>query len=365
MSDDEFFEGFARSRNDFLYVDDRDESKVVIDVGITAAFHVMGAYTSAGRQRIADAVQIYCRYHGEKLKWGYTGADDLQEHDYSPASAMATLAYLRKDGFAEPLAFRWACETGYGQVASYMIDGYSPAGWVEDIHGTFTTIRFYLPIDEILEGRKSRFESLLKEMLEVLAPSHAAAGLGIQHTYQWEDFQHIEYQIAMAYQGLDVVRPRGNPSWRSGYSNLNWYTYINSQWMGTLGTQDTLLATLDDVRVDIQSLADGMLFRAGDWPVLWKVGVDQRPALYVRVNEAIKTLRVTDAGAFHYGSIAGEPRMNPLVSNAWIRRFDLPAGMELPRTPVPYRRISKAELERAASNKKILDDFVASTPRHD
>ncbi|QXI37488.1 type VI immunity family protein [Pseudomonas xantholysinigenes] len=157
-------------------------------------------------------------------------------HDYSAQTAKATLVYLAGDGVAEPLAFRWAFVKGFGAVPSYMIDGYSPAGWMEDIHGTLTPLRFYLPVEEILDGRKTHFEGLFKEMCSLLEPLHAAAGLGIQHTYQWEDFQHIEFELATAYQGLDIARPRAHPGWRLGYSNLNWYTYINSAWMRKLGS---------------------------------------------------------------------------------------------------------------------------------
>ncbi|MGH8464943.1 MAG: type VI immunity family protein, partial [Pseudomonas sp.] len=67
-----------------------------------------------------------------------------------------------------------------------------------------------------------------------------------------------------------------------------------------------------------------VLLRAGEWPALWKVDSDPAPALYLKVNEVIKPLRVEDIGALHYGSIAGEPRMNQLISNAWLRRFDMP-----------------------------------------
>ncbi|MDR2315924.1 type VI immunity family protein [Pseudomonas monteilii] len=361
MSEDEFNKAFASHRNDFVYYDELDGESVVINVGLVASFQITKSYTPEGRQRIVDAVEIFCRYHGDKLKWGYRGAEDMLAHDYSPASVKATLAYLAGDGFAEPLAFRWASVEGYGNVPDYMIDGYSPAGWMEEVHGTFTTLRFYLPVEEILQGRKERFEALLHEMCCALEPLHAAAGLGVQHTYQWEDFQHVEYEVAMTYQGLDLARPRGNPSWRSGYSNLNWYTYINSAWMSKLGTQDALLAKLDDIRIGVQYLPKGTLLRAGDWPALWKVGFNEKPEHYVRVNELIKSLRVEDIGALHYGSIAGETRMTQLISNAWLRRFDLPPGKALPTTPLRYRYVSAAEREQVANRKRTLDDFLATS----
>ncbi|QXH34829.1 type VI immunity family protein [Pseudomonas muyukensis] len=277
MNEKLFVDAFERWREDFVYYDELDEEAVVINVGLVAAFHITKAYTPEGRQRIVQAVDIFCRHHGAHLKWGYIGADDLQVHDYSAQNAKVTPAYLAGDGFAEPLAFRWASAEGFATVPDYMIDGYSPAGWMEDIHGSLTTLRFYLPVEEILEGRKARFDELLNEMCRLLEPLHAAAGLGVQHTYQWEDFQHIEFEVANAYQGLDIVRPRGHPGWRAGYSNLNWYSYLNGAWVRKLGTHDELSKALNDTRIGVHALPSGTLIRAGDWPVLWKVGVDERP----------------------------------------------------------------------------------------
>ncbi|MBN4766076.1 type VI immunity family protein, partial [Enterobacter hormaechei] len=45
---------------------------------------------------------------------------------------------------------------------------------------------------------------------------------------------------------------------------------------------------------------------------------------YVKVNNAIRSLRVQDIGSLHYGAIDREVRMNPLSSNLWLRRFDTP-----------------------------------------
>lgn len=362
MTEEHFIKAFESNRFSFTFVDGLNEELTVIKVGIVASFQIADAYTPSGRQRVVNAVKIFCDHHGEKLKWGYIGAEALKSHDYSVQNLKLSLDYLNDDGFVKALAFRWSSAIGYDQVADYMIDGYSSAGWFEQVHGTVTTLRFYLPIDEILENRKPQLEALLVEMLDALNPLHAAAGLGIQHTYQWEDFQHIEYDVAMAFQGIDVVRPRGNPSWRSGYSNLNWYTYINSAWMKKLGSHDSLLAQLDDLRIDIQVCTNGVLLRAGEWPALWKADSDPRPALYVKVNEAIKPLRVEDIGSLHYGSIAGEPRMNQLISNAWLRRFDMPPGKDQPNTPAQYKRLSKAEIERFNKDKDILDSFISSVP---
>ncbi|PJI54309.1 hypothetical protein CTI14_16960, partial [Methylobacterium radiotolerans] len=88
------------------------------------------------------------------------------------------------------------------------------------------------------------------------------------------------------------------------------------------GTPEELKTTLNDERIALLPYEWGTAIRAGDWPALGKAETDAKPELYVKVNNAIRSLRVQDIGSLHYGSIAGEVRFNPLTSNLWLRRFD-------------------------------------------
>lgn len=73
MNEVEFKKTFASNRKDFVYYDELDGESVVINVGLVASFQIIKSYTPEGRQRIVEAVKIFCRYHGDKLKWGYRG----------------------------------------------------------------------------------------------------------------------------------------------------------------------------------------------------------------------------------------------------------------------------------------------------
>ncbi|WP_454727080.1 MULTISPECIES: type VI immunity family protein [Cupriavidus] len=320
----DFFSAFDAERWDFTFMDEDDHALPVQQVGIVAIFHLVDAYLPIRRKGIAEAFTLYHALYGDKLKGGYREDKGMTVR---PFAKMAFESYRDFIVDTSPMAvveFDCMSRLSLKHVSDYMFGVFSPAGWFEQVHKSLTTVRFYLPVEEIRDEGKARFESFLLKCCALLRPLHGAAGLGIQECHNWEDYQTIEYETAWSYRGVDVCGPTGKKTWRDGYANLNWYTFLAHHWIAMLGTPEELQARLDDNRIALLPYAWGTAIRAGDWPALGKAKVDPRPELYVKVNNAIRALRVQDIGSLHYGSIAGEVRFNPLTSNLWLRRFDTP-----------------------------------------
>ena len=362
MNEEQFFKDFDAHRWDFTIVDEEDEEQPVLHIGLVATFYLVDAYLPARRKHIAEAFELYCKHFGEKLIWGYTGGEHMVERNFNPQAMRDCISYIQSDGFVESAALMWSSTKGFQNVGTYMFDAFSPAGWYEKVHSSMTTVRIYLPTDELKGRGKEKFDTLISELCNILRPLHGAAGLGIQHSYEWENYQHIEYQLIQEYRGADLCIPNGSKKWRTGYSNLNWYTYLAHHWVSKLGTTEDLLEQLNDVRIGILPYEWGTIFRAGDWPALGKANVDPRPELYGMVNEVLKPLRVSNIGSLHYGSIAGEVRLNERTSNQWMRRFDLPKGSPKHKPSPLYRRLSAAEQQRLNASKQMFDDFLNRAP---
>ncbi|UVK91952.1 DUF3396 domain-containing protein [Pseudomonas atacamensis] len=358
MNEETFFKDFDAHRWDFTIVDEDDEEKPVLQVGMVAVFHLVDAYLPVRRKHIAQAFELYCTYFGEKLVWGYTGGEVMIERAFNPQNKQDCIAYIQSDGLSESAALMWSSGKGFEKVGAYMFDVCSPAGWYEKVHGSMTTVRLYLPVEELKGPGKKRFDTLMLDLCNILRPLHGAAGLGVQHSFEWENYQHIEYELIQEYRGADLCIPCGNQKWRTGYTNLNWYTFIAHHWVSKLGTTADLLEQLNDVRIGVLPYEWGTIFRAGDWPALGKASVDPRPELYVMVNEVLKPLRVSNIGSLHYGSIAGEVRLNERTSNQWMRRFDLPKDTPKRQPSPQYRRISAAEQQQLNASRQMFDGFL-------
>ncbi|WP_236249069.1 type VI immunity family protein [Pseudomonas moraviensis] len=315
MNEESFFKDFDAHRWDFTVVDEDDEEKPVLQVGLVATFYLVDAYLPIRRKHIAEAFELYCKHFGEKLVWGYMGSEKIIKQDFCPQAMNSCLSYIQSDGSADSASFMWSSQQGFEYPGNYMFEAILPVEWFERIHSALSTIRFYLPIDELKGDGRERFHDLMRGMCNILRPLHGTAGLGIQNSYEIQNYQHVEYELMEDYRGIDLTLLIANDTWRTGYTNLNWYTFIAHHWVSKLGTTADLLEQLNDVRIGVLPYEWGTIFRAGDWPALGKASVDPRPELYVMVNEVLKPLRVSNIGSLHYGSIAGEVRLNERTSN--------------------------------------------------
>ncbi|WP_158685930.1 type VI immunity family protein [Achromobacter spanius] len=318
----DFFKEFAAERWYFTFADEEDNTLLVQQVGIVAIFHLVDAYLPVRRKGIAEAFSLYHELYGDKLKGGYREDKRMIVRPFAKMDFEAYRDYIVGTSPMNVVEFKCMSRLSLGHVSDYMFGVYSPAGWYEQVHKPLTTVRAYLPVDELVGEGKARFEDFLLQCCALLRPLHGAAGLGIQECHDWEDYQTLEHETAWAYRGVDICGPTGDKNLRKGYKNLNWYTFLAHHWIATLGTPEELKTKINDERVALLPYKWGTAIRAGDWPALGKAETDPTPELYVKVNNAIRSLRVQDVESLHYGSIAGEVRFNPLTSNLWLRRFD-------------------------------------------
>jgi len=320
----DFFNEFDAERWYFTFADEDDNTLLVQQVGIVAIFHLVDAYLPVRRKGIAEAFSLYYELYGDKLKGGYREDKRMIVRPFAKMDFEAYRDYIVDTSPMGVVEFKCMSKLSLGHVSDYMFGVYSPAGWYEQVHKPLTTVRAYLPVEELVGEGKARFEDFLLQCCALLRPLHGSAGLGIQECHDWEDYQTLEHETAWAYRGVDVCGPTGKKKLREGYKNLNWYTFLAHHWIATLGTPEELKSKLNDDRIELLPYEWGTAIRAGDWPALGKAETDPTPELYVKVNNAIRSLRVQDIGSLHYGSIAGEVRFNPLTSNLWLRRFDTP-----------------------------------------
>ena len=359
MNEQEFFEAFETERWNFTFVDEADTTKPVQQVGLVAVFHLVDAYLPIRRKHIAEAFTLYDKHYGSKLKGGYREDLGMRIRPYSREEFHDCVSYIETIGLNDAVEFKWMSRPNLDLVSDYMFGVFSPEGWHEKVHGSLTKVRFYLPVEELKNDGQAHFEKVMTEMCQLLRPIHGAAGLAVQESHAWEDFQHTEYETAWAYRGVDVCIPTDNKSWRDGYSNLNWYTFIAHHWLAKLGTPEELRTKLDDDRIEVIPYEWGSMIRAGNWPQLGKADVDPQPELYVKVNEAIKPLRVDDIGSLHYGSVGGEVRFNRRTSNSWLRRFDRPRA---PSTGAADDSDNAVESSSAKSEARRFLRIASGTP---
>ncbi|MCC3262104.1 hypothetical protein LLE87_28425, partial [Paenibacillus polymyxa] len=116
-------------------------------VGIVAVFHLIDAYFPVRREGIAQAFSLYHDLYGDKLKGGYREDKRMIVRPFSSMNFEAYRDYIAKTDPMNAVEFKCMSQLSLGHARAYMFGVFSPEGWFEKVHKTFTTVRFYLPVE--------------------------------------------------------------------------------------------------------------------------------------------------------------------------------------------------------------------------
>lgn len=300
----------------------------VLQVGLVACFYVDKGYLPEKRQAIAEVLAIYDQIWGDKLQWGYQDDNPNRLHKYSDTTIERKVDYIAAVG-PNDLSCYWSSSPDLDYVPDYMIHVFSVANWFEQLHRSVTYLQLYVPITVLVEYGVDKWVELIRLFSQKLQPMHGYAGLGLQHSHEFYDYQYIEYDIAQQFKGLDISNVESDIRYRDGFKSINWLTIIGDDLLNAkLGSIDKLKEQNKDEQVTFHSYSGGVMVQAGEVPALGYVPDDPYPVHYVAVNKFLKAARAPEIGSLGFGSVAGEVRFNNSTSVGWQARFDRPAVKE-------------------------------------
>jgi len=335
----EFFEEFDEASWEFTYghLDNMDYN--VLQVGLTAVLYINEGWRPEKREAMANAIERYVDEFGDKLKWGFLGDVNSRESFYFSDKELRKKRLMHlEDDAAET---QWNSGLGIEYVSDYQIKLFSPAGWFEHIHGPVSYVRVSLPVTELKNNGRERFERLILDFCELLQPMHGLAGLGTQQLYDDNPYQYLECEVAQNFTGIDITTPLTSKGLREGIRSVNWYTILSDEWVEKVGGRAFLKQQFADSDIKILSYNGGMIIKAGEWPELGWIEKDAMPELYVKVNQVLRTIRTHSLISFHLGSNAGEIRLNETLTEKWLKRFDVNLPVTQPiAQPLSPKRIS-------------------------
>ncbi|MFE8046537.1 type VI immunity family protein [Brenneria goodwinii] len=330
----DFFTRFEQARWEFTYgAPDSPDEHNALQVGLVAYFYLDKGYSDQKRQAMAEVLARYDAEFGDKLRWGYI--DDSNKDETYNRTQLHKYQQTIIDRDGDDIDMLWASESGTCYASDYLIKINSPADWFEYVHYAVSCMLFYLPIEVLKDGGDKRFEALLLEFCQRLKPLHGLAGLGVQQCYESEEYEHLEYEIGQEFLALDIPNSHTWKTGRDGIRSVNWYTFVQTEWLEKLGGEAALERQLADPRIALLPYSGGVMIRAGDWPELGWIKDEPYPELYVKVNNALKPIRAPEIGGIHHGSICGEIRFDENSTAAWLARFDCPDAPPAKAEPDP------------------------------
>ena len=330
----DFFSEWDEASWHFTYVDEDQQDKFTLQGGLVVVFYLDKSYLPERRQAMAAIMTQFNELYGQHLKWGYT--EKPAETRYSASSFAKSVEYMRTQAIFNSVELTWSSGAGYDFVGSYGFDTLSRQDWYEQVHNSLSYIRFYLPVEILKNNGRAEFEALIYGWAAKLKPLHGYAGLGLQQGCEFSRYENLEFENAELFKGLEVASCFGRKELRDGIKSINWYTFLDDSWLPKLGGQTQLEANLAaaEAGLSLKSYPGGVMIKAGEWPALGWVERDPWPSAYVAVNRILKPVRVPELKCLHFGSILGEARFTPALSQVWLKRFDRPEDDIVPLRPL-------------------------------
>lgn len=332
----EFFAEWDEASWNFTIMDEEEPSQPVLQGGLVATFRI--GDSSGKRTAMTKILRRYAGLFGEHLTWAsWTG-----DSSFNLRPDMATSLKRSADAFqsSNPLghaAVNWSSSDGKDHVGSWSIEcfAFSQLAEVNWTPRPIGKLRFYLPIDYLKGDGRVALENFVRETASELKPLNAVVGIGLQQCYEFHRYENLEFELSSEFSGFEFGNTLGGEWASEGIKSVNWYTILDNQFVVKLGGRDELAAKLDAAGLGLIDYDGGVMVKAGDWPSLGWRERDPKPAPYVLANHILKPVRAANIGGMHTGSIAGEARMTPALSNEWARRFDVPDTELPPSLPKP------------------------------
>jgi hypothetical protein len=319
------------------YMDENQPDKPVLQGGLVAVFYFVDAAQPEKRMALAQMLRRFHDRYAQHLAWGTFGPK-VEQQPYNREKVMECAEWIEQADLNHAVEFTWASGSGLDFVGEYQINAFSVAHWYENVHRSMSYLRLHFPIEELDEVRRGQLSQWMEACTTTLEPMSGYFGLGFQRCYEYDKYEHLEFEHALDFIGLDVGNPRGRKELRHGIKSINWLTFLDDSMLSALGGRSGLKERTAKINrcLQIQAMRNnapaeqlalhfyngGVMVQAGEWPQLGWIETDPYPLAYVAVNLLLRPARVPELGSLHMGSVVGEARFDKHTSNVWLRRFD-------------------------------------------
>lgn len=304
-----------------LYVD-LDKTEDAIKIGLVGSFYLDQAYTSEKRQAIGQALALYDKHWGHKLKYGLWDGDSNNLFSYQDFSLAKKIALINESTI-DTLYFYLSDKSNLNFVPQYMFKVFLQSEQHETSSNTVSYVQIYLPIYELENFGIDNIVEFIQQICQILQPLHGFFGLGIEQNYKYYDYHQLKCALARKYLGLDISNYESDKHLKEGFKSINWLTCLSEKLItDKLGSLAELEQFNHDEAIVFYPYMGGIVVRAGEVPEFGDIDHNPYPEHYVNVNALLKPARATEIAPFGFSSVDGKVYLNNQTSQEWQCRFD-------------------------------------------
>ncbi|MGY2293276.1 DUF3396 domain-containing protein [Pseudomonas sp. SDO528_S397] len=227
----------------------------------------------------------------------------------------------------DDLSFSYTSGQQSNDAGAWLFDLFGQRGWEAKMGDDLSVLEFSVPLI-YQEQNPVAFLKLFFDAARRLAAQQGYAG----HAFNLcvtkrDDNEPTEAFMAARMPGLDVGTaallaniPEFKPT---KIKTVSWLTVLDQARLDLVGGLDALRAQLPASHFAFYEYGNGIIIQAGAYPSLGGDAEDPKPAAYVVLNQALKSIRYDTVGSLHGGSHDGELRLVGWSADQWLKRLDV------------------------------------------
>ena len=299
-------------------------------MAVRGTLYFDGSHTTEVRSAICRCFEAYEAIAKEHLTWLWRAEPPSGPDLLAYAKAKPMRAMMEKMKPNDVVSFGYVGGEKSEDASPWTFHLLGLREW-EAKMGTWglATLTFSLP-PLYVEEHPTIFQELFLEFARELKAVHGFGGFAFNLSLvRRAPNEATEAFMSTKMNGIDVGNPVSVGSdvkygILDHIKTVGWLTAINHEMVEKVGGLSTLHSELPLSWFAKYDYGNGMVIQAGPKPEIVPIEIDPRPAIYVLPNMALKDIRMTDTGGFHYGSKDGEPRLVGWAAEQWLKRFDIP-----------------------------------------
>ncbi len=307
------------SVEDMLTVTD-EKGMPVIRIGLFLTFYIWDAHKPEVREGVVRCFEDYWKTCGDKLRWatkntrwvrvGPKVPTPRETARTTPPDGAWQFVYHGGESIEESSDYRFRV-LGQRKWKSEM-------GFLGYLSASFP-LTYFADRPQKLPGFVSRWASWVR-------PFHGYGGVGILESIsesETVDHQPAAYAIARRFPGIEADYPVTHAlDLKDGIKGVNWLTVLKDHWLDKLGGLAKLRSQLGPEFL-FHEYPGGVVIQAGPKPRMGDRNRRRRPELYVKLNTALRPIRVQKVRSFHQNILlGGPPRFDNDASQEYLTRFD-------------------------------------------
>ena len=320
---------YKKYANDVNYFANDEDGRCTLTLALTCSLYFWNGHTADVRMKLVECFERFEHLFKDQLKWVMPPEElvtKLHAIKIDHPKLPKFRNYVQSLGENDPLEWYLSGGKSAEEASNCYIGCLVEAKWQFETYGDMSYIKFAMPIlnSQPEQTNLKLFQEFVNFCCNKLDPVNGLAGVSSVIPYNSGQYQGDEFEVQNRYFGLDCSTKDFylTGSLQNKMKSILWLTLLGPQMQQLARNKGIHLdsAWLNEPRIKQYKIGQTLVIQAGAEPRLAPV-TKGKPALYKKVNDVLKPLRIKEA-CLHIGTSSNQVEFDTPLSAKWLSRLD-------------------------------------------